>query len=256
MLHFAGGLLHHLRPHADHPVLQPALKTRWIAMRRAISPPSGGVHFRIHEAPGDRGSASIRPPGGDISSLQLPVRRSRRRAAAIGGGDYLLYVGNRHPHKNVLCMLEALRILQSDFPGLRAVVAGARMRPDDDVDAVLKNPELRAKVIEFPGASDGEILNLHTLRVRVSCRIRGGPPLGHYHRDSWFCRYSGDQEAAETPSVRQPDDLRILRCDPGAAWHRLGSAVRRGEERARRYANNNSLGQYLALFRRCLEAKA
>ena len=43
-----------------------------------------------------------------------------KRQPPLVDGDFLLYVGNRHIHKNVPCLLEALRILKSDFPQLRA----------------------------------------------------------------------------------------------------------------------------------------
>ena len=200
--------------------------------------------------------------------LQLPAEEEIAQAKGqppLVGGDYLLYVGNRHVHKNIPCMLEALRILQSDVPGLRAVVAGARMRPDDDVDAVLKNPEMRAKVIEFPGASDEEILNLHAhARVFVfPTRIEGFgiPPLE-------ALSFGIPAVCSDIPVVREVcgDAVRYADPDDPADFARAireaftdpyeEEAARRGKERVRRYARNNSVEQHLALFRRCLERRA
>lgn len=200
--------------------------------------------------------------------LQLPGEEEIAQAKGqppLVGGDYLLYVGNRHVHKNIPCMLEALRILQSDVPGLRAVVAGARMRPDDDVDAVLKNPEMRANVIEFPGASDEEILNLHAhARVFVfPTRIEGFgiPPLE-------ALSFGIPAVCSDIPVVREVcgDTVRYADPDDPSDFARAireaftdpyeEEAARRGKERARKYARNNSVEQHLALFRRCLERRA
>lgn len=199
--------------------------------------------------------------------LRLPGEEEIAQAkgqSPLAGGDYLLYVGNRHPHKNIPCMLEALRILQSDFPGLRAVIAGARMRPDDDVDAILKNPEMRAKVIEFPGASDEEIRNLHAhARVFVfPTRIEGFgiPPLE-------ALSFGVPVVCSDIPVIREVcgDTVRYADPDAPADFARAirealmmsygEEGARKGKERAWRYARNNSVAQYLALFSRCIDPR-
>jgi glycosyltransferase involved in cell wall biosynthesis len=199
--------------------------------------------------------------------LHLPGEEEIARATGqppLVEGDYLLYVGNRHVHKNVPCMLEALRILQSDFPGLRAVVAGARMGPDDHVDAVLKNPEMRAKVIEFSGASDEEILNLHAhARVFVfPTRIEGFgiPPLE-------ALSFGIPVVVSDIPVTREACGDTVRYADPdnptdfarairdALTEPREDEEIQRGKERARLYARNNAVAQYLGLFHRCLEGK-
>lgn len=187
-----------------------------------------------------------------------------KRQPPLVDGDYLLYVGNRHVHKNVPCMIEALRILKTGVPGLRAVVAGTRMRRDDDVDAVLKNPEMRAMVIEFPEASDEEIRNLHAhARVFVfPTRIEGFgiPPLE-------ALSFGVPVVGSDIPVIREVcgNTIRYANPDnPGdfartiretLAETRDDEVIRRGKERAWRYARNNSVAQYLDLFRRSLEGK-
>jgi glycosyltransferase involved in cell wall biosynthesis len=180
-------------------------------------------------------------------------------------GAYLLYVGNRHVHKNVPCMLNALRILRRDFPELRGVVAGARMRPDDEVDAVLIDPEMRATVIEFPGASDGEIWNLQAhARVFVfPTRIEGFgiPPLE-------ALSFGVPVVASDIPVIREvcgdavryadPDDpadfaLRIREALTGTYGE---EAVRIGKEHAWKYSEVNSLAKYIDLFRRSVHGNA
>src|SRR4030065_1884364 len=43
-------------------------------------------------------------------------------------GDYLLFVGNRFVHKNLRCLVDAYRLVLPEFPALKVVIAGARMR--------------------------------------------------------------------------------------------------------------------------------
>ena len=188
-----------------------------------------------------------------------------KRQRPLVDGDYLLYVGNRHVHKNVPCMLEALRILMSDVPGLRAVVAGTRMRRDDDVDAVLKDPVMRAKVIEFPEATDEEIRNLHAhARVFVfPTRIEGFgiPPLE-------ALSFGVPVVGSDIPVVREVcgNAIRYANSDDPADFARRirealaephgEEAVRNGKERAWRYAEINSVARYLDLFRRSIHGNS
>jgi hypothetical protein len=47
-----------------------------------------------------------------------------KRQPPLVNGDYLLYVGNRHVHKNVPCLIDALIILKSDFQGCEPLLPG------------------------------------------------------------------------------------------------------------------------------------
>lgn len=200
--------------------------------------------------------------------LHLPdegkVKGVKRQPPLISG-DYLLYVGNRHVHKNVPCMLNALRILKSDFPGLRAVVAGARMRREDDVDVILKNRVLMSTVVEFPEATDEEIQNLHAhARVFVfPTRIEGFgiPPLE-------ALSFGVPVVGSDIPVIREvcgntiryanPDDpVDFARSIGEALTEPHGEeAVRKGKERAWKYARINSVARYLDLFRRSVHGKS
>jgi glycosyltransferase involved in cell wall biosynthesis len=84
-----------------------------------------------------------------------------RMGARLVEGDYLLFVGNRFVHKNLGCLLDAFRTLLPEFPGLRLVIAGARMRPRDDVDAAVSDPALGGRIVQFTNASDVQIRNLY-----------------------------------------------------------------------------------------------
>jgi len=194
--------------------------------------------------------------------LRLPddgeVAAARSRPPLVEG-EYLLYVGNRHVHKNVPCLLEAFRLLRHDRPGLRVVVAGARMHPVDEVDTMRNAPEMREAVVEFMEASDDEIWNLHAhARVFVfPTRIEGFgiPPLE-------ALSFGVPVVASDIPVIREVCADTVRYADPGDPKDFAGKiadalrqvpaeeAVRRGMERARRYATKGSIALYLELFRR------
>jgi len=200
--------------------------------------------------------------------LHLPsedeIERVKRQPPLVDG-DYLLYVGNRHVHKNVPCMLDAFRILKPDFPELRAVVAGTRMGQDDDVDAVLKNPEMRANVVEFLDASDEVIRNLHAnARVFVfPTRIEGFgiPPLE-------ALSFGVPVVGSDIPVIREVcgNTIRYANPDDPADFARAiretltepreEGEIKSGIERVQLYDRNNAVAQYLAMFHRILGGKA
>jgi len=100
-------------------------------------------------------------------------------------GDYLLFVGNRHVHKNLRCLFTALSLLTPEFPDLKIVVAGARMKQFDDVDRALENPLLRDRIVSVQNAGDDEIQRLYNhARAFVFASLVEGfgiPPLEALH---------------------------------------------------------------------------
>ncbi len=75
-------------------------------------------------------------------------------------GQYLLYVGNRKPHKNLERLLKAYAGLKTKFPALQLVIVGKRFDEQDEVTRLIK--ELRLEnVVEIERASDNEILHLY-----------------------------------------------------------------------------------------------
>lgn len=104
-----------------------------------------------------------------------------RDQARLVEGDYLLFVGNRFVHKNAQALIEAFRMLLPEFPGLRLVFAGARMRRRDVVDEAMSDPVIGARIVPYLHASDKEIRNLYSFaRVFVFPTFIEGfglPPL-------------------------------------------------------------------------------
>jgi glycosyltransferase involved in cell wall biosynthesis len=139
------------------------------------------------------------------------------------------------------------------------------MQRDDDVDAALKDPVMRAKVIEFPEATDEEIQNLHAhARVFVfPTRIEGFgiPPLE-------ALSFGVPVVGSDIPVVREvcgnairyanPDDPADFarRIREALAEPHGEEAVRNGKERAWRYAKINSVARYLDLFRRSIHGNS
>lgn len=76
-------------------------------------------------------------------------------------GDYILYVGNRLPHKNLGRLARAFISLQNDYPGLQMVVAGNRLRENDEVDQV-KRAAGAERIIEWGPADDKQLRALYS----------------------------------------------------------------------------------------------
>jgi glycosyltransferase involved in cell wall biosynthesis len=85
-------------------------------------------------------------------------------AAGRAVGDlrpYLLTVGNRKPHKNVVTAVEVLGCLRAELPELRLVVVGERFREDDAVRARARTLGLEDAVVETGAVSDAELRGLY-----------------------------------------------------------------------------------------------
>lgn len=176
-------------------------------------------------------------------------------------GDYLLFVGNRFVHKNIGGLLKTFLILVNDFPRLKLVVVGARMRPRDAVDDAEENPELRGRVIPFPRATDEELRNLYRhARAFVFPTFTEGfgiPPLEALATGIPVV-------CSDIPVIREVcgDAVRYAPPDDPAAFAREIRAVLSGPaegggsrdramERIRSFGKERSMDRYMELFRAC-----
>ena len=123
--------LHHLRLHLR------ALSRPPKRVRVALGPPDreGAVHRALrrpdlHLAVHPRRPFPFSPRAGE-AVVRRPTRRRpgvpRPAPARIRGlpDRYLLYVGNRHPHKRVDILLRTFAELSAEYPDLHLVLAGA-----------------------------------------------------------------------------------------------------------------------------------
>lgn len=89
------------------------------------------------------------------------IERTRRKYGIPG--DYILYVGNFKPHKNVRCLVEAyngLSDLLKDTYYL--VLCGRRDRFRDEIEAWVKNLGLERRVIFVDFVSEDDMPNLYS----------------------------------------------------------------------------------------------
>ena len=73
---------------------------------------------------------------------------------------YLLYVGNRKPHKNLGRLLQAYSSVERKIPDLQLVIAGKKFEPRDEVTQFQEKNKLPG-IIEIEEAADEELLNLY-----------------------------------------------------------------------------------------------
>ena len=207
-------------------------------------------HFRV-----------IYPPL--VASLVGGAPGTAAGEAPIVEGDYLLYVGNRHIHKNVRCLVEAFARLADEFTGLKLVIAGRRMSARDEVDEALEACAYRDRILMFTEATDRDIDNLYRFaKVFVFPTLIEGfgiPPL--------------EAMAHGIPAVCS--DIPVLResCGDAAIYAKAGDkedfarAIRNaltvprgpadvdvGRKRITLFSSEKIVKQYIELFKECLGA--
>jgi glycosyltransferase involved in cell wall biosynthesis len=197
-----------------------------------------------------------------VSETFLAGEGAARGRAAPVGGDYLLFVGNRYPYKNLGGLLAALRLLLPEYPGLQAAVVGVQKGERGDAGRLLADPSLRDRVVEFPRATDDELMALYAhAKVFVFPSFMEGfglPPLE-------AMAFGIPVVCSDIPVIREVcgDAVRYADpSDPASIARQVRSALtdterngvyrERGRERVRRFERGKAIRQYLDLFRECL----
>jgi len=182
--------------------------------------------------------------------------------APIVEGDYLLYVGNRHVHKNLKCLIEAFALLAAQFPELKLVIAGRRMRVRDEVDEAVETCGRRNKIAAFTEATDREIDNLYGFaKVFVFPTLIEGfgiPPLEAMARgvaavcsDIPVLRESCGGEAIYAKPDDAQDFARAI--TKALTVPRSQAEVDAGGKRITRFCPEDIANQYIEVFRECLK---
>jgi glycosyltransferase involved in cell wall biosynthesis len=211
----------------------------------------------------DEKKLSIIHPWIDEGFLEKANRAPEDEPRAVEG-DYLLFVGNRFVHKNLGTIVRAFGLLIRDFPRLRLVVAGARMRRVDDVDITVRDFGLEEKVIEMENPPDAVVRNLyrHAKAFVFPSLVEGFgiPPLE-------AMAYGVPVVCSDIPVIKEVcgDTVRYADpCDPASfaaeirgvfSDPKAEQAIRKGKERVRLYRRETALKQYLDLFRKCIETR-
>lgn len=86
---------------------------------------------------------------------------SYKNEKAIINEDYILFVGNRKPHKNLKRLIYAYDKIKEDF-NCKLVIAGSKDDERDEVDLIIEELNLKEKIIEFISPNDDVILNLYS----------------------------------------------------------------------------------------------
>lgn len=73
---------------------------------------------------------------------------------------YILFVGNRKPHKNLTNLLKAFHIIKTKV-NHKLVIAGKKDNLTDEVDKLVRELDLKDYVIEYLSPSDDVLLNLY-----------------------------------------------------------------------------------------------
>jgi glycosyltransferase involved in cell wall biosynthesis len=200
----------------------------------------------------------IYPPLDENLSIDRPIHPEMDRMVE---GDYLLFVGSRNVHKNLKCLIDAFAELLPEFPGMKLVIAGARMRRRDEVDEAMETGRFHdGVVIQYVAATDREIGNLyaHARALVFPSLIEGFgiPPLEAVARGV-------PAVCSDIPVIREvcgdavkyadPDDpsaftaaVRETLMSPPDSGNTLA-----GRDRIRRYSKGKIAGQFIRLFKEC-----
>jgi len=102
----------------------------------------------------------IIPLGVSPEFFPLPHQEIKAFKARHHLQHYLLFVGNRSPHKNLKRLLKAYAMLLEKYPALQLVIAGKRTVLPDEVDMVKKQLGLNM-VREYENCSDKDLHSLY-----------------------------------------------------------------------------------------------
>jgi len=198
-----------------------------------------------------------------IDEAFLQESRNIGSEKCILDGDYLLYVGNRSEHKNLKVLFDALRLLSPDYPGLKAVVAGARMRTHDIVDSAASDPTLKGRIVQYLQASDEQLMKLYAFAKAfvfpTFIEGFGIPPLE-------ALAFGVPVVCSDIPVIREVCGDAVRYADPlspDSFTREIRSALMesdaneilrgRGYKRLSIYRRDIAIAQYLELFRNCVE---
>jgi glycosyltransferase involved in cell wall biosynthesis len=114
----------------------------------------------IGRLPGTAEKIEVVPFGVEPSPTSEAHLESAEEAMAKGLGPFVLCVGNRKPHKNLVAAVEALGRLPAEFRSVKLVIAGAYFG-GDSVSRRAMDLGLGDRVIELGKVSDPQLQSLY-----------------------------------------------------------------------------------------------
>lgn len=134
--------------------------TRAVLSRCGVIAPSAASARALHEVyrrPTD--SMTVIPWGVDADTFAVPVGDPRSRGSGARRGPYLLHVGARRPHKNVVTLIRALARLPEE---IRLVLVGSvDERMPDPVPATAAALGVEHRIEHLPQVSDADLAALY-----------------------------------------------------------------------------------------------
>lgn len=150
--------------HGRRNALRLAATSRWLIERArriiAISAFAREGIARHHGVPEER--IDVTPLGVDpvfLASRSDEDRDALRRRLGLRG-DYVLHVGTLEPRKNIPRLLRAFRAADRGAPGHVMVLAGAAGWLMEDLPALIRDLDLRGRVLETGRLSDPDLVTL------------------------------------------------------------------------------------------------
>ena len=115
----------------------------------------------IYEAP-DPTFLRVSPPSRSPIKLIIPNNRSPIT-------DYILYVGNAYPHKNLKTLLAAFNLLisRSDLEDLQLIIVSKPTKFLEKTLSTLQGPTLKGRVVVLSNLTDQELASLYQ-RARLT----------------------------------------------------------------------------------------
>ncbi|MBI2371223.1 MAG: glycosyltransferase family 4 protein [Deltaproteobacteria bacterium] len=215
-------------------------------------------------APGLEGKLEVIPLGVDHPFDVKPRAEVEQFLARRRLSRYLLFVGNRKPHKNLPVLLQAFARLRHQAPDVELVIVGRRFQPDDVVARAVGNgvPGVRdAGVVE-----EEELARYYNgaLALVIPSRVEGfGLPVLEamacgcpvvISRVPALLEVAGEAARAVTPDDPEAlaESLQGLCANP-----RLREALReQGLARASRFSWEQTAKDTLAVYRRVWRGRA
>jgi glycosyltransferase involved in cell wall biosynthesis len=114
----------------------------------------------IGRLPGTAGKISVVPFGVEPDLFREEAGSSASAAVAKALRPYLLCVGNRKPHKNLVAAVEALGRLPGEYSGVRLVIVGATFRGDRVAERATELG-IADRVVELGMVSDSLLRSLY-----------------------------------------------------------------------------------------------
>ncbi len=111
--------------------------------------------------PGSEAKTEITPFGVDTFFLAPAAKEAELDSSARVARPYLLCVGNRKPHKNLVAAVEAIARVAKEIPDVKLVIVGKVYPGWSEVLRRAEDLGVRDRVVDLPEVTDSELRRLY-----------------------------------------------------------------------------------------------